>query len=78
MIGDSINLDCGNTVEVLAINHQWDNTDIIQLKTRRLPLRECECEYPPICAYYIGQKQPCRYGIVNDINCHYLTMELIA
>ncbi len=75
-IGDSINLDCGHTVEVLAINHQWDDNDIIQLKTRRLPVNECECEYPPLCSYYIGQEKPCRYGIVNDVNCHYLKMGL--
>ncbi len=78
-IGDSINLtwcDSEYNVEVLAINHQWADNDIIQLKTRRLPVNECDCEYPPLCSYYIGEERPCRYGIVNNIDCHYLKMEL--
>lgn len=39
MVGDTIVLDCGDTVEVLHVNHQWngDDADMVYVMTREVP-----------------------------------------
>ncbi len=36
MVGDTIVLDCGDTVEVLHVSHQWDEDSLVQVMTREV------------------------------------------
>ncbi len=38
MVGDTIVLDCGDTVEVLHVSHQWDgdSANLVQVMTREV------------------------------------------
>lgn len=36
-VGDTIVIECGDTVEVIHVSHQWDNPELVQVMTRESP-----------------------------------------